>query len=527
MSTNLTTVQVFDNWLPAGLAGDKVTIDVGQTLVKNDGVTGLLTTTGPNSIYLKLQAPQVDLPPADLIGVYPAGRSTTSPDEYLPHMALNRYTLPWERVGPAPGKPWLALILYKASDWPAGSPAAIGLTKLPSPEPVGGGGVILGPPGPPPSYLPPPVSTGTTLLQASVAQIELADIPGYKQMTGAAGIPPSTQVNVLYLPNSVWQNIQPELDDLELLCHIRIDSRDSASGAIIGNRLPSLPADPNAAPEPHTAVLVSLEQRSDLFGAGNTRKPTDTVALIGLYQWTFTPSSGRDFADAIQAISYAPNGGVLRFGNLPAGPEPGTTAPLTDGFAGAIGADGYLLTPITVSPGGQGMYRGPLRPFTTPVRENTFAVHSAPQDFTAAPDGTPPDYSYAAAFELGRMTALSDAGIIEDLREVHGYLDLPKQFFGVSTAMPAALMNKSWLPDGDSDWYTEPWAGMTTELAPPPNADVSGIAQQVGSWVNSIGQGIQGVPVEPGGLSGVSMNIATVDAATLAAEFSDVIVAAQ
>jgi hypothetical protein len=268
---NITTVQVYDSWAPAGLAGDTVKIDASEILGTTKGAADLLTTTGANSVYLKLDAPQVAIADTDIIGVYPAGGSTTSPDEYLPNIALARYTLPWERVGPAPGKPWLALILFKASDLfdpsrtlsTIGALQAVGLaTQTVSTETVRtavvtekfvGSTQPTGPGSPQPPILTQPavpVSTGTALLQIPVSKIQSADPTGYKQLTDATtgcGIDPATQVNALYLPNSVWKTIQPALADISLLCHVRMGSNDSAFGVIICNRLPGLPAQAGAA----------------------------------------------------------------------------------------------------------------------------------------------------------------------------------------------------------------------------------------------------------------------------------------
>jgi hypothetical protein len=46
-----------------------------------------------------VEGPQLQLTPADVAGVYPAAGSEESPDEFLPHIALERRTLPWERIG--------------------------------------------------------------------------------------------------------------------------------------------------------------------------------------------------------------------------------------------------------------------------------------------------------------------------------------------------------------------------------------------------------------------------------------------
>ena len=63
-----------------------------------------------------MEGPQVRLLASDVAGVFPAPDSDTSPDEFLPHIALTRRTLPWDRPGPVAGAPWLALLLLRQGE---------------------------------------------------------------------------------------------------------------------------------------------------------------------------------------------------------------------------------------------------------------------------------------------------------------------------------------------------------------------------------------------------------------------------
>jgi hypothetical protein len=105
-------------------------------------------------------------------------------------------------------------------------------------------------------------------------------------------------------------------------------------------------------------------------------------------------------------------------------------------------------------------------------------------------------------------------------------LDLPKQFFGVSSPAPQALLVKTW-SEVQTDWYQEPWAGAIGEPAPPATADVSGITGQVGAWANSIALATGGVSTPVIGQAAGDIDISIVDGATLVAEFPEVIIAAQ
>src|SRR5947209_1809201 len=104
--------RIYGSFTPAVRSGQTSDISVAQELKK--GSTALLHASGPN-VKVAVQGPQTALTEDDIVGVYPAPGSTDSPDDYLPHIALTRRTLPWERKGPKDGAPWLALLVIKQS----------------------------------------------------------------------------------------------------------------------------------------------------------------------------------------------------------------------------------------------------------------------------------------------------------------------------------------------------------------------------------------------------------------------------
>jgi hypothetical protein len=140
---------------------------------------------------------------------------------------------------------------------------------------------------------------------------------------------------------------------------------------------------------------------------------------------------------------------VLRFGNLP---QVTTAAgPLSANFAAALDSDGYLVPPLDTTEPGSVVWRGPLRPFPPPPRSNGVAVRSAPEEWDKVPANTKLDYSHATAFELGKLLALADAGIREDLREVHKHFNIPNKYFVAVNQLPAALQRPYWgIDQGDT-----------------------------------------------------------------------------
>ena len=88
--------QVFSSCIPLVKAGDAEPITVTQTL------DGRLKQEGPATVHVRIDGPQTSLLADVVAGVFPAPGSDQSPDEFLPHIAFTRRTLPWERAGPGP-----------------------------------------------------------------------------------------------------------------------------------------------------------------------------------------------------------------------------------------------------------------------------------------------------------------------------------------------------------------------------------------------------------------------------------------
>jgi hypothetical protein len=219
---------------------------------------------------------------------------------------------------------------------------------------------------------------------------------------------------------------------------------------VICNRLPDA-GNGTSPPEEHTALLVSFEGRQDLVESNRFADQSKTTALIVLHHWTFTPSGEGDFEELMRAISLLPNGGVLRFGNLPKDAPP---AGLSGGFESVLDVHGYFKELLEHEQEGPVAFRGPLRPFPAGARSAGYAVRAAPEEFDDTPGSD--DYSHAAAFELGRLLALADAGILEEMREIQGTVDkLPLKEW--VNQLPPALQRPDWVQQENPQWYEQPW----------------------------------------------------------------------
>ena len=481
-------------------------ITVTQTLGTN-----LIALTGPNTIQIQVNGPQVELTQSDISGVYPAPGSTDSPDDYLPHIALNRRTLPWERMGPQtpPQKPWLALLLVKDSELNNAGTGSLRVRHS-----------IVRP--------------GPAVVSGTVQTVQSRDALGFSKLQ--AKMPASTPVNLLFLQNSTLVAIRPAVNELPYLCNVK--RTNDGNGApdvdcaiVISNRLPD---SSGATPELHTAFLVSLEGRDDFYAPARTTAPHGEIGLVVLHSWSFTPSKGGDFEEVIRAIHIRPNGGVMRFGNLPQAPAAGDPVPLSGGFDALLDEHGLFIDPLPHTQAGLVNFRGPLRPFPPAPRSPGFAIRSAPEEFLDAPPGTALDYSHAAAFEVGRLLALASQDILEDLREVHGLIKIMDPEVAVNK-LPIALQKPEWVVD--PAWGDQPWSmpdgNATTPVIKDGNqfvgatpGDVSGVNQQVQQVGSQVTAGLGAMQVAT--VAQVSqINIATVTTQDLDKTFGNVAAKAQ
>ena len=484
--------RIYSSLIPAAHSGDTVGISVSQSLT--DGTNSYLETS-QIPVFAQVQGPQTQLSESDIVGVYPAPNSNTSPDNYLPHIALSRRTLPWERRGPVADKkstvPWLALLVLTDADmWITQNPTPIVLQVASQPV-ITPNVLVRNPGGPLPTPLP-QIQGSLTPQSIKVSDLSTIDQATHKQLLTIPGITDETSINTLGIPAATLKKLLPtqaNVVDLGLMCHVKevIDNGQSTFASIVvSQRLPDASAAKSNQPVPlHTAVLVSLEQRTDIWGRLNNN---EFINLIVLHSWTFTPSSQRDFKEVCDNIRYAPNGGVLRFGNLPEMLKQGDTNPLSNTYEGQLDTDGYLTTPLEHAEAGNVVWRGPLRPLQPPPRSLGVAISSAPEQWDKQPANTKLDYSHATAFELGKLLAIGDAGIRQDLRQIHAHFSVPDRYFAANNALPNALQRPYWQIDqGES--LDNAQNELDAALASPWQYPALGANQSIIGMSNALGQG--------------------------------------
>lgn len=497
--------QIYSSAMPIARAGVNVALTPSQTLdpqgsEQDPPASQLLDLSGPDSIHVHIDGPQTSLT-ADLIaGVYPAPGSETSPDEFLPHIAFNRRTLPWERQGPLPARqvPWLALLVFSETE----------------------------------------LKTPALRRQAATISVQTSAV---NDLTGATRthllntlqVPGDTTVSTLTVPNSLLRQVMPKQGELASLCHVKrsvVNGVETDHAIVVANRLPNSTAPNGERPPLHTAALVSVERWQGLFPP----PATGSTTLLVLHHWTFRPFAGGDFEQVVKAIRYRPNGGVLRFGNLPAVAGDSADEPLSGGFQGLLNPSGSFITPLEHDQDVAGAgYRGPLRPFGPQPRSSKFAIAAAPSEFENAPPGAALEYSHAAAFELGRLLALADPAVLQDLRDIRATAKQPIEPPVAVNQLPDALQKPDWVVN--PEWIDQPWQDHGGQSLVKDEAlfldhgiaDPSGLVDHVDQWglgdivatVTGIGD-VVSTPV-------AAIDIGTVTIEQLAVDFADVAEAAQ
>jgi hypothetical protein len=241
----------------------------------------------------------------------------------------------------------------------------------------------------------------------------------------ALGSPTNILCDAIETDPQLLAGILPSREELQLLCHVRqvnVEDRELNAGSsdgffsvVMSNRLPP--------PETKCrACLVSLEQRTDLvspdpppFEYTNSGLGTVSVGfvqpggiiigtfvqpkprLVLLHSWQFTVTGPMLFRTLMQNLD------VGMFGETRE-PQP------------ELSDTGHLRLPVLDRAGQTEIawYRGPLTPWQL-TRDPLGPYHSADQCRRATPETGGEDISYAAAFEVGRQLAASDARLAQEL----------------------------------------------------------------------------------------------------------------
>jgi hypothetical protein len=429
MSLKPNEIQIYSNWRPVLPAG-KYKLSVGQELgpISADGIENLCQD-------FIIDAPRFAIDPAEVYSVYPPANGRGNFEDNLPMITLKNKMLPWMRPLHDVNT-WMTLLLFEQ-----GELADDAITN----------------------------STVGQVIKPQDASVFAPNIIVNEEDE-------SSPCLCLKVSLDLFQAIAPRKEEISLLAHVRAvstankelmgDDDDGFFSVVVGNRLVQ-------DGKSYVACLVSVEGVENWpVVAGPVPAPANgSVHLFLLVSWKFTSEGEGDFKSLMENVN---RNGVAMLGN--------SIGKLLDGDPG------YLAFPYLTSIGetSSAWYRGPLTPCPLSPVESGICF-GTDQARLIDPNSTMENLSYAAAFELGRLLALSDEHFAlelalwrhgqyqQDENDIHGQIfrqNVPKE---MAALYIDALHQFEWRTLVDSQMMTSFQSGM--QQAP--------VATISGSWFNS------------------------------------------
>ena len=336
-------------------------------------------------------APRYSIDADEIQACFPPSGGVADYTNVLPHLVLGSRNLPWERTlwSDKKGEPWLALLVLSEQDITAGKVVAktgtVADLKPHRPDDFHGDDSQL-----------------TDWFQLDEFGSVL--LPRFTRNEDL-----NTPVRLLDLDLDLFRKVCPSRKELPLLAHIRhVDTADKiplemvANGefsVLVANRFPPLGA--------NTVYLISLEGWNELFDS-TTAAAGSRLRLIVLSSWSFVnnPAGHDTFGGLMQQLKKSSS----LFG---------VTLPATSGSDYVDRALERAYVPLDYKPLNStstfAWYRGPLTPLRRdPLANTTFERADAAMIFDTS-NGVM-DVSYACAWELGRLLALSSPAFVKGLR---------------------------------------------------------------------------------------------------------------
>jgi len=348
-----------------------------------------------------VQGPQFSLSPGTVHSMYPAPSQTGDFDDDLPNVVMTDFSLPWSRpIDPLQPQdnlntPWMGLLTIYPGEYEAGNTQITPTNKVIGPKTV----------------------TISALMNPAESNV-LGPALVAKDIT----LPLDTKVTVVDVDFSTFQAISPTLEELRFLAHGREVNTggkvilgmegDGYFSLLIGNRLPKAPKAPEKGmPDPppleNNLFKVSYEGQSAYLRRGSAPPAGKTlIRLVLLSSWKFkvTVAQG-SFLTLMADLCEEGRGGVQLL------QMPGANQDLNNDTAKEALQIGYvaLQNDLRVGEKMTSWYRGPLVPAPTernfdygPYLYSDHAMHYDPKTGIF-------NHAYSAAWQIGRLLALSDA----------------------------------------------------------------------------------------------------------------------
>ncbi|MCM1965097.1 hypothetical protein [Streptomyces sp. G1] len=361
------SLRLADACVPALLPGE-YSITAGYHLATNPEHSEHTTQK------LRISAARYALQTTDVLRCFPPPGAVGGFSTTLPHVALSRPTLPWERqpaadhTGPRP--PWLAVLVFEPGEL-IEDPLALGHTR-----------------------------------RTTVGEWQHDGDSLHATLDGAQ-TDGTIACRTISMSVKTFKAVRPLSADLPYVAHVReakpgIGAIPGELAVVVGNRLPKQPLS-GGAEVPHVAHLVSLEGVTGFLDPRWSPDPAGprSVRLLSLHSWTFANRAvpHPPFTATLKALTAEaaaqPVQGLLRLDSAPAGRSMDAPS-LQQGYVPVLPPDADHARVLR--------YRGPFSP--------------------AAPPGTPPtdgpqDISHADARALGRAMALADTSLFSAIDAAH------------------------------------------------------------------------------------------------------------
>lgn len=319
-----------------------------------------------------IEGPRFSLQPDDVFAVYPPGNEKGSFGTSLPHIIFNRKTLPWERsvlkqdgvnnsAEPSYETPWVSLLQLWESE-------------------------IID------------IKSDTVKNTVSVNDKDI-----YFPKLHIKEEEEDEMCSYIDLEVSLFKEVFPAYEDLSFLCHARktnpyykadSDTGDEWCSVVIGARIP----DASDEGRKNRVYLVSLEGY-DNYSDNKELDNYKYVRLIVLYSWIYeSVTKPYHFREICEELSLGLLSMPLQESNEKINPY------IENGYVPFI--HNMRNGEKTVS-----FYRGPLTPAAVENSSDFLPAVSADALYVYDPDIGMFDISYAYAWQIGRMIALSNKTI--------------------------------------------------------------------------------------------------------------------
>jgi hypothetical protein len=398
--------------------------------------------------HLEVTAPRYVLPPDQILSTFPPNKAEGEFSTRLPQIVLKRRTLPWERsldgqTGPGAlprSIPWLALVVLADAEcqFKTGRPIAECVTPgvvLPGTNDATVGNAIVVTDKVVQQVFPNkvelPLLAHVRNVDLSDTELALGDDDGWLAVLFSNRLPqPGMQYRACLISLEGQYDALPEAGPIE-----DVDAEPFNKGSVYPNKGghgPGVAAARSSTPADGWSlgvkgkvsghgVLTTGQSVGGMHTSDMSQVDPGAPQFIFpvLAQWQFTCRGDRDFESLMRGLD------VGMLGTLPPAPaatQPGQKPPPPPSRPAPEVIDTGHIALDYVSRAGEdasAWYRGPLVPRPT-TREQPDAtgmlplLHSSDQARRIGPDGRE-NLSLAAAFEIGRLLALAEPGVVAAL----------------------------------------------------------------------------------------------------------------